>query len=376
MREIAIVDTTLRDGLQAPHVALSAQDRRCIAARLIEIGITEIEVGNPATGTAERDLLQYLTQQYKKCRIIAWCRAKESDLIAARDCGAEAVHLSFPLSDLLLESINQPVNWIFEQLEALMSVARNNFGWVSIGAMDASRAPPIRLARFVHRAAQLGVVRIRIADTVGILTPVTTMQLINRLARTVDVGKLEFHGHNDLGMATANTISALEAGAGAASVTVNGIGERAGNAALEQVAVALWLGTELRSTIQLSRLQQLCEEVARYTHCSIPPDKPVTGAWTFTHQSGIHCHGIHHSHTSFEPYDPALTGHSPSAVVVGPQSGAATVLATMNGPHDSLTNSEARAVAAKARARALFLGRCLTPAEVAELARQGHTVSK
>jgi homocitrate synthase NifV len=375
MREITIVDTTLRDGLQAPHVALSAIERRSIAARLIEIGITEIEAGNPATGETERGLLRYLTHQYKKRRIIAWCRAKQADLIAARDCGVEAVHLSFPISDVLLESINQPVNWLFEQLEVLMNVARNNFGWVSIGAMDASRAPPIRLARFVHRAAQLGAARIRIADTVGILTPVSTMHLIHRLARTVDVEKLEFHGHNDLGMATANTISALAAGAGAASVTVNGIGERAGNAALEQVAVALWLGTELRSTIQLSRLQQLCEEVSNYTHSSIPPDKPVTGAWTFTHQSGIHCHGLHHSHNSFEPYEPALTGHSPTAVVVGPQSGAATVLATMKGSQNSLTNSEARLVAAKARARALFLGRSLSHDEVAELARQINTVS-
>jgi homocitrate synthase NifV len=376
MREIAIVDTTLRDGLQAPHVALSAQNRQSIAARLVEIGITEIEVGNPATGETERGLLRYLTHQYKKCRIIAWCRAKEADLIAARDCGAAAVHLSFPLSDVLLESINQPVNWIFEQLEALMTLARHNFSWVSVGAMDASRAPAVRLSRFVQRAAQLGAARIRVADTVGILTPLSTIQLINHLARTIDVGQIEFHAHNDLGMATANTITALEIGVGAVNVTVNGIGERAGNAALEQVAVALWLSTKLRSSIQLTRVQQLCELVAELTHTSIPHDKPITGKSTFTHQSGIHCHGLQHSHNSFEPYEPALTGHSPTTVVVGPQSGAATIQETMKGSHNSLTSSEARVAAAKARARALFLGRSLSPDEVAELVRESHTVSR
>ena len=373
-RTVTLVDSTLRDGAQCPHLALSAAARVHIARALVGIGITDIEAGSPATGEAECALIGQLTEEFSTCRVIAWCRARSEDLMTAKQCGAKAVHIAFPLSPIQLKTVDWSNRRLFEQLDSLLALAGRHFAWVSVGAMDASRCPPDLLIRFASRAVKLGAARLRIADTVGILTPSSTMQLVRRLARCIDPAILEFHAHNDLGMATANTISALQAGAGAASVTVNGIGERAGNAALEQIAVALHMATNLHATLRLSGLQRLCEDVARHTGVPIEPEKPITGAWVFTHQSGIHCRGLLADPAAFEPFRPSLTGHAPSQTVVGTHSGGASVIATLAGTDASLTKTEARNVAAVARKMALELGRTLTAGEVFALATEKKLV--
>jgi homocitrate synthase NifV len=160
---------------------------------------------------------------------------------------------------------------------------------------------------------------------VGILSPVTTFNLITLLREEVPECPIEFHGHNDLGMATANTLTALQAGAEFASVTINGIGERAGNAALEEVVMAINQTTPLHIHFQTHALNHICKEVAAITQQSIPATKPVTGEDIFLHESGIHCHGQLKNREAYEPYNPLKTGHSPSQFVTGTHSGRAGI---------------------------------------------------
>ncbi len=367
-REISIVDTTLRDGLQCPGTAIGLPERLQIAQALVDAGITCIEAGTPASGEVDQACISRLTETYKRCRIIAWCRSRQSDLMSALTAGARAVHLSFPASDHLLQVLNKPPGWIYNQLRKLIPEALQRFPWVSAGFMDASRTPFPRLGRLVEFAIKLGASAIRIADTLGLLTPQATMLLVRRLSDKMPLSLLEFHAHNDLGMATANAISAVEAGAGAVSVTVNGIGERAGNAALEQVVVALYQCLDVRSSIQLSRLQDLCEAVAGVTRIPIPRDRPITGADIFVHQSGIHCHGLLRNPLSYAPYDPVTTGHSPNSMVAGPYSGRATVIGMVGQRFGDMDAHRAHSVLNRARHRALKLRRCLSVEEIVAIA--------
>ncbi len=363
-KTVTIVDSTLRDGAQAPGVVLSADHRLKIAGLLISAGLTDLDAGIPVMGRDEAKLLKALTDGFPGKRIIAWCRALARDLDAAEKSGCNAVHIAFPLSELQLASVRHNHDWLFASLATLIESARRSFSFVSVGLIDATRADFTMLSRFCRRAEELGADRIRIADTVGILTPAKTMQLFKNLRSFVNLDKIEFHAHNDLGMATANAVTAVDSGVGSISVTVNGLGERAGNAALEEVAMVLHLAGTTRSPIILSKLQELCETVARFSGRPIPPSKPVSGEAVFLHESGIHWSGLLKDPRTFEPYPPSLTGRKRSAPVAGSHSGGATIIALLRRSGIHLSSEEASVVAAKVRLRALELGRSLTIGEV------------
>jgi homocitrate synthase NifV len=208
---------------------------------------------------------------------------------------------------------------------------------VSIGAQDASRAELPFLKKFTSVALNAGAQRIRIADTVGILSPLKTKFLFEELLETVPGKALEFHGHNDLGMATANTITALQTGADFASVTVNGIGERAGNAALEEVVMAITETTSLSCTFNTNMIASMCKTVAKITNTYIPHSKPVSGDSVFLHKSGIHCHGLMKNRTTYEPYNPDTTGHSPSEFCIGTHSGISGIKHILGSDADSVS---------------------------------------
>lgn len=316
-----IVDTTLRDGEQAPGVAFNRSSKLEIATRLSSAGVNELEVGIPAMGRTEREDIRYLASKNLNCRLSSWCRAVMSDIDLASRCNVSSVHISFPTSNILLKVIGKSYDWVVEQLEILIPAALSRFDLVSVGAQDAFRAHPEFLAKVVQRAAECGAQRIRLADTVGLARPLQVVDMVQRLSGEVNGAALEFHGHNDLGMATANTISAIEAGIEAVSVTVNGIGERAGNAALEQVVMAIQIEGDRKCSVNPSKLTEICQKVARLTKRPIPIDNPITGKIVFSHESGIHCAALLKDQASYQPFAPEILGNRRTELVTGHHSG-------------------------------------------------------
>jgi homocitrate synthase NifV len=284
-----IVDTTLRDGEQAPGVSFRTPEKLALVRLLDGAGVDELEVGIPAMGSSACREIRAMVALNPSALLTSWCRALEKDIDLAAECGTAGVHISFPVSSVLLQAMGKSQGWVKEQLCKLIPSALERFQLVSVGAQDAFRADPGFLNAFVCTASACGAHRVRIADTVGLTRPFHVAEMVQRLIPLLGRTSLEFHGHNDLGMATANAISAIEAGARAVSVTVNGLGERAGNAALEQVAVATTTLEQRSSSVETRRLAKICQWVARITNRTIVPDRPVVGEAVFTHESGIHC---------------------------------------------------------------------------------------
>jgi homocitrate synthase NifV len=320
-----IIDTTLRDGEQAPGVFFDRAAKSAIARALDRAGIDELEVGTPVMGDWVQEDIRHIAGMGLKCRLSVWCRAHPGDLAAAERCRVGGVHFSLPVSNIQLAALGKQRSWVLAQMEALVRKARMAFDCVTVGAQDASRADEDFLIEFAGRAHAAGVHRLRIADTVGIGRPSTISRLIRRLRLSVPDLDFEFHGHNDMGMATANAISALESGARSVSVTVNGLGERAGNAALEQVVMALRMHPYLICAADAAALLPLSRLVARAAHRTIAPDQPVVGDRVFTHESGIHCHAMFNDARSYEPFTPQQAGHPDRRFVLGSHSGSAAI---------------------------------------------------
>lgn len=316
-----LVDSTLRDGEQAPGVSFTAVQAQEIASRLAILGIRELEIGTPAMGAEEQDKMRRIVSALPNIRCTAWCRARVEDLVAAARSGVNAIHLSVPVSPIQLAALERDWGWVFSTLAELIPRAQDMFSFVSIGAQDASRCALTNLLRLAHFAEERRVNRLRLADTVGIWNPMQCHATIATLAEAVPALSLGVHCHDDLGMATANTVAAFYAGASSADVTVNGLGERAGNAALEEVAMALELIAPGASGLDTRGLVALCRLVARSAGRSLPPDKAIVGSNAFRHESGIHVHAILRDCRAYEPFAPELVGHAGREFVLGKHSG-------------------------------------------------------
>ncbi|WP_319521740.1 hypothetical protein [uncultured Desulfosarcina sp.] len=324
-KQVWIIDTTLRDGEQAPGVVFNTEEKLALVRLLDEAGVDELEVGTPAMGPTACDEISAMVALNPAAFLTSWCRALEKDIDLAAECGTAGVHISFPVSSVLLQAMGKSQGWVKEQLCKLIPLALERFSLVSVGAQDAFRADPGFLNTFACTASACGAHRVRIADTVGLTRPFQVAQLVQRLIPLLGKTSLEFHGHNDLGMATANAISAIEAGAQAVSVTVNGLGERAGNAALEQVAVAAKTLEHRSSSVDTRRLAKICQWVARMTDRTIAPDRPIVGEAVFTHESGIHCAALLKDPSTYQPFSPETVGHKCARLVVGRHSGISVI---------------------------------------------------
>lgn len=230
-----IVDTTLRDGEQQAGLVFSIREKIEIAKALDRAGVRYIEAGIPAMGAFERQTMRELIKLGLNAQLIAWNRANRSDILASVACGFSWVNISLPVSDLQIQDkLAKDRKWVLRTLAQTVQFAKAQGCHVTVGAEDASRADLLFFLEFAEVAAQNGAERIRFADTVGCLEPFSTYEKLKQVAEHCPL-PIEFHGHNDFGLALANTLAAKETGIPFASCTISGIGERAGNACLEDV---------------------------------------------------------------------------------------------------------------------------------------------
>lgn len=319
-RKIKIVDTTLRDGEQTAGVVFSNSEKREIARLLDAAGVHQIEAGVPAMKGMEKQAIADIVKDNLSASILGWCRASTEDIQDALDCELDAVCVSVPVSDVHIESkLGKDRDWVYRQTTRTINFAKSHGLYVSCNAEDASRARMEDLIVFTRIAKEAGADRLRFCDTLGILSPSNTFQKIKILINEVGL-PVEVHSHNDFGMATANAVAGFNGGAEFISVTVNGLGERAGNAALEEVIMALKYVENQPVSFDISKLKALSDFVSEASGREIPLCKPIVGKNIFTHEAGIQVDGLVKEPKTYELFHPSEIGGE-RQIVIGKHSG-------------------------------------------------------
>ncbi|MUM77987.1 pyruvate carboxyltransferase [Pseudodesulfovibrio sp. F-1] len=361
-----LIDTTLREGAQLFGAYFSLDTREAIANALIDLGVEEIELG--WVGQEDMDILaRRVRARAGRTRLSVWCPCRESDVPRAAALPVDGINIGVPVSDAHIRKrlgIDRP--GVLQRIAQTVLAARMlGVGYVSVGLEDISRAD-LEFARTAAlTAAGSGASRVRLSDSLGQLTPRRTYDLVARFRAALSID-LAVHCHDDFGMATANAITALEAGADYADASVLGIGERSGIAATEELAAHLTLNTGTRR-YRPGGLRELCRFVSRAAGVPIPRTKAVAGEDIFACESGLHAHALNKSPNLFEPYDPASLGMD-RRIAVGGKSGRKAVTDALGHLDFHCTEQALPVLVEAVRSLAREQGRPLSSDEFAGLA--------
>jgi 2-isopropylmalate synthase len=332
---VIVFDTTLRDGEQSAGVLFTERDKLDIAERLASMRVDVIEAGFPAASPAELRAVHSVAQSVRSASICALARCVAGDVDAAAEALAGAarprIHLFINSSDVQLEhQLRRSHSEVIDLAASMVARARSAVGDVEFSPMDATRADRGFLALLVRAALLAGARTINVPDTVGYALPHQVEELFAYLRQSVpelEGAVLSFHGQNDLGMASANAVSAVRAGARQVELCVNGIGERAGNTSFEEVVMAIAVhGTTLgvHTNVDTTGIYPLSRLVEERSGIAVPANKAVVGGNAFRHASGIHQDGVLKHRLNFECIDPARIGHPiGTEIVLGKLSGTA-----------------------------------------------------
>ncbi len=318
-------DTTLRDGEQTPGVTLNPEQKFEIASALADIGVHVVEAGSAAASEGELAAIRRIAEAGLDIECCTYVRALEHDIDLAADAGADSIHLVVPVSDLhIREKLRKDREQIRTMALSAVEYAKDRGLIVELSGEDASRADQAFLSSLFQEGVDHGADRLCFCDTVGLLTPERAAEVIPPLL----FAPLSIHCHNDLGFALPNTVAALKAGASCAHVTVNGLGERAGNTPFEEVVMSLEVLYGVSTGIVTEHLYPLSTLVSRLTGIALPANKAIVGSMAFTHESGIHAHGVLRNAKTYEPVAPERVGRK-RRIVLGKHSGSASVQASL-----------------------------------------------
>ncbi len=360
---VMIDDTTLRDGEQTAGVVFSNHEKVQIARFLDELGVHQIEVGIPAMGGDEKEAIKKIVDLDLNASILAWNRAVVSDLQHSLDCGVEAVAISIAVSDIHIKhKLKKDRHWVLESVKKSVGFAKEKGLYVSVNAEDASRADLDYLLLFAKTAREAGADRLRYCDTVGVMEPFKAYEVVKKIIDTVRI-EIEMHTHNDFGMAVANSLAGVKAGATWVNTTVIGLGERAGNAALEEVVMALKHTLCIDVGIKTNLLREVAEYVASASARTVPVWKAIVGANVFAHESGIHADGILKNPKTYEAFSPEEVGLE-RQILIGKHSGSHALIAKFKEYGVELSPEEAADLLPKVRELAVDLKRALFDKEL------------
>jgi len=360
---LVIVDTTLRDGEQTAGVVFSNQEKLRIARMLDDIGVHQIEAGIPVMGGNEQEAIKAICKLGLKASIMGWNRPVIKDIEASLACGCDSVAISISTSDIHIKhKLNTTRGAVLDMMARATEFARGHVDYISVNAEDASRTDMNYLVEFATEAKKAGADRIRYCDTIGILDPFTTHERVKTLIERTGVD-VEMHTHNDFGMATANALAGVKAGARFIGVTVNGLGERAGNAALEEVVMALKHIEGKDLGIKTGRFVEIAEYVSRASGRMLPPWKAIVGSNMFAHESGIHADGALKNPTTYEVFCPEEVGLE-RQIVIGKHSGTASIKAKFREYGRELRDEQAEEILKQVRALAVDVKRSLFDKEL------------
>ncbi|MDR1722219.1 MAG: 2-isopropylmalate synthase [Methanobrevibacter sp.] len=322
--KVNIFDTTLRDGEQAPGVALTVDEKIQIAGKLDGIGVNTIEIGFPRVSEGEKESARTIKALGLNANICGLARVLKEDVDALIDSDLNYMHTFIGTSPLHRDyKLKMTKEQVLEKAVEAVEYGKEHGITVEFSAEDATRTEEDFLVEVYKAVESAGADMINVPDTVGVLFPSATKGLINKLKENVKI-PISVHCHNDFGLAVANSLIAIEAGANQAHVTINGIGERGGNASLEEFVVALKVAYGYDVKIDTTQLYNLSDFVAKITGIKMPPNKPIVGENAFAHESGIHVHGVLKNAATYEPISPELVGHT-RKIALGKHTGASAL---------------------------------------------------
>lgn len=368
-KEIFVVDTTLRDGEQTAGVVFANEEKIAIASMLSDLGVDQLEVGIPTMGGDEKEAIKSIVKRNLKSSIMAWNRAVIKDIEQSIDCGVDAVAISISVSDIHIKhKLKTSREWVLENMVKSVEFAKKNGLYVSVNGEDASRADRDFLIEFIEAAKQAGADRFRYCDTVGVMEPFKINEEIKYIYEKTKFD-IEMHTHDDFGMATANAIAGIVGGASHVGVTVNGLGERAGNAALEEVLMALMFVYNYGGSVDTKMFREVSEYVSRASGRVLPAWKAIVGDNMFAHESGIHADGAIKNPKNYEAFDPGIVGLE-RQIVIGKHSGKAGIINKFKEYAIELDDVSAQDVLEMVRSTSVRLKRSLFDKELVQIYKE------